>query len=80
MESLPPVLLGPESGRKVAEHVELFGKSEQLPDPRDEAVGLLRRSETLLSESCYCKLAFRGTCPPCRIVNDIRALLARIDK
>lgn len=69
---LPPVLLGPGSGRKVAEHIELFGKSEQLPDPRDEAVGLLRE----IDAAFYCDLGQNiASC-----IGRIRPLLARIDK
>lgn len=63
--TIPPVLLGPESGRKVAEHL--------APDPRDEAVGLLRRIVALLDE-CPCLYA-DGV-----LHYEARYLLFRIDK
>jgi hypothetical protein len=70
---LPPVLLGPESGRNVAEHIELFGKTEQFPDPRDEAVGLLRDIKQLFDRGC-------GIHPCGTVHTQVRNILARIDK
>ena len=65
---IPPVLLGPDSGRKIAEHLA-------APDPRDEAVGLLR---TILKRL---DLEPKGAIFPCSAMrDDIRALLARIDR